>query len=428
MTNLVIAITGLVICLLGLWNAVNNRYPDRITRRYLISFFIVLTGYVLFDLLGQLCSGDYAGPAWAPAARITLFLESALSATLIPLLTSFLIWCCEEKGGRHDPGFRTVAALWVLYMALLVYTQFSTTIYTITDENIYQRGPWYPVLLIPPILMMAVNLFLLWKRRSELTPSQPIAFLSYMLIPIISMVIQMFIYGVYAIVLGSSIAALLMLMNILNDQAERYYRQEAENSRLKAEIMLSQIQPHFLFNVLGTISHLCNGAPEAKKAVNLFSRYLRGNIDVLSKESMIHFSQELEHTQMYLELEKMRFGESLQVTYDLECTEFMIPTLTLQPLVENAVRHGVRGNPDGKGTVTISSREEEAHYLISVSDDGPGFDTGTKKEDGRSHIGIDNVRERLRTICGGDLEIESRAGEGTKATILLPKAGKEIQA
>jgi sensor histidine kinase YesM len=143
---------------------------------------------------------------------------------------------------------------------------------------------------------------------------------------------------------------------------------------------------------------------------------------------MILFSQELEHTQMYLELEKMRFGESLQVTYDLECTEFIIPTLTLQPLVENAVRHGVRGNPDGKGTVTISSREEEAHYLISVSDDGPGFDTGTKNEDGRSHIGIDNVRERLRTICGGDLEIESRAGEGTKATILLPKAGKEIQA
>lgn len=421
--NLAIAVAGLFICLIGLLNALYNRYPDQITRRYLIGFFTVLTAYVLFDLLGQLTSGDYAGPAWAPAARITLFLESTFSSMLIPMLTSFLIRSCGEGDGRRDPGMRIVAALWILYMGLLIYTQFSTTIYTIDDQNVYRRGPWYPVLLIPPILMMAVNLFLLWKRRKDLSRLQIFAFGSYMLIPAISMVFQMLFYGVYAIVLGSSIAALVMLMFILNDQAERYYRQEAENSMLRTEIMLSQIQPHFLFNMLGTISHLCTGAPEAKKAVQMFSRYLRGNIDVLSMESLIPFSREMEHTMLYLELEKLRFGDSLQVSCDLQSTEFLIPTLTLQPLAENAVRYGVRGNADGRGKVEIASREYEDHYEISVTDNGPGF-LGYSQTEDRSHIGIRNVSERLRMLCGGSLEIASSSETGSKVTILLPKEKK----
>lgn len=422
MVNLLIAVTGLIICLLGLLIALHNRYPDQITRKYLISFFTVLTAYVFFDLLGQVFAPEYAGPAGAPVVRVTLFLESAFSAALIPMLTSFLIWSAGEKDGRRDPGYRIVLALWFVYLGLLIYTQFSTAIYTIDDENIYRRGPWYPVLLIPPVLMMAVNLFLLWERRAQLSRSQRIAFGSYMLIPAVSMVFQMLFYGVYAIVLGSSIAALVMLLYVINDQTERYYRQKAENSRLKAEIMLNQIQPHFLFNTLGTISHLCHDAPEAKKAIHLFSRYLRGNIDVLSGEGMIPFERELEHTRLYLELESLRFGDSLQVIYDLACTEFLIPTLTLQPLAENAVRYGVRGNADGRGTVKILSREYEDRYEVEVADNGPGFSpSGPQEAEDRSHIGIDNVQERVRMLCGGRLEISSSPGEGSLARIILPK-------
>ena len=421
MINMVIAITGLIICALGLWNAINNRYPDRITRRYLISFFTVLTAYVLSDLLGQLASAEYGGAAWAPAARLLLFFESMFSSVLIPMLTSFLIWCCGENG-RKDPGLRAIVVLWILYMGILVYTQFSTAIYWIDHENVYHRGPWYPVLLVPPVLMMLINLIILWRRRTLISRSQMIAFGSYMLIPGVSMVIQMLSYGVYAIVLGSSIAAMIMLMYVLNDQVERYYRQEAENSRLNSAIMLSQIQPHFLFNTLGTISHLCSDAPEAKKAINLFSRYLRGNIDVLSRESLLPFEKEVEHTKLYLELEKLRFGDALQVTWDLACTEFMMPTLTLQPLVENAVRHGIRGNPDGCGTVQIISREYPDRYEISVLDDGPGFrPEGSPDTDERSHVGIANVRERLKVICGGELRISSSPGQGSRVEIILPK-------
>ena len=101
--------------------------------------------------------------------------------------------------------------------------------------------------------------------------------------------------------------------------------------------------------------------------------------------------------------------------------DFELPPLTLQPIVENAVRHGVRGNPDGAGTVTIATREYPDRYEIIVTDNGAGFDTGSAPQDeGRAHIGIQNVRERLASLRGGTLTFESSIGTGTTAVITLP--------
>ena len=112
--------------------------------------------------------------------------------------------------------------------------------------------------------------------------------------------------------------------------------------------------------------------------------------------------------------------------YDIECTDFYIPALTVEPLVENAVRHGVRENPGGRGTVAIGARETPEHYEVYVRDDGPGFDPARVIDDGKPHVGIENVRERLRQVSGGALKIDSAPGEGTTATILLPKAAQGL--
>ena len=421
MINYVINLTGLIISILGVIQVLRNRILEKHSRRYFLWIFIILIAYAVGDLISWLTYG-IPGRVWMLASKAGLFLESLFSCALIPLLASFLLYTAGGKNGPGNRVLQTDSVLFALYLILLVYTQFSTTIYFYDELNVYHRGPWYPVLLIPPVLMSILSLWLLWSNRAGLSRQQIIAFLSYILIPGISMIIQMLFYGVSIIVLGSSVAAFIMLTNVLNDQTEQYYMQQAENSRLKTEILLSQIQPHFLFNTLGTISHLCTDAPEAKKAIALFSRYFRGNIEVLSKEMLIPFDKETEHVRIYLELEKLRFGDSLQVFWDLMCTDFLIPSLTLEPLVENAVRYGVRGNADGCGTVRILSREYPAHYEISVSDDGPGFRQESAQEpDGRSHIGIDNVRERLKAICNGKLQIISAPGQGTQAVIILPK-------
>jgi LytS/YehU family sensor histidine kinase len=186
--------------------------------------------------------------------------------------------------------------------------------------------------------------------------------------------------------------------------------------------MLSQIKPHFLHNALTLIIDLCDTAPQkAKEATVEFSRYLRGNMESIDRTGPISFEKELEHTKLYLDIEQMRFAGDLRVRYDIACTGFSLPALTVEPLAENAVRHGVREKPDGRGTVVIATRETPDGYEITVTDDGPGFDPDRLPEDGQMHVGIANVRERLRQIVDGSLEYRSAPGEGTAAIIRIPK-------
>ena len=190
----------------------------------------------------------------------------------------------------------------------------------------------------------------------------------------------------------------------------------------RVQQMLSQIKPHFLYNALTLIIDLCDTAPQKAKAATVeFSRYLRGNMESIDRTGPISFEKELEHTKLYLDIEQMRFAGDLQVRYDIACTGFSLPALTVEPLAENAVRHGVREKPDGRGTVVIATRETPDGYEITVTDDGPGFDPDRLPEDGQMHVGIANVRERLRQIVDGSLEYRSAPGEGTAAIIRIPK-------
>ena len=191
-------------------------------------------------------------------------------------------------------------------------------------------------------------------------------------------------------------------------------------------MMLTQIRPHFLYNCLTAIEELCESDPKgAREAVSKFAGYLRGNMESLTRERSIPFTEEFAHTKLYLELEQMRFEDDLKLRFDIECTDFFIPALTLEPLAENAVRHGIRGREDGAGTVAITSREFPDRYEISVTDNGPGFDPSQLTDDGKTHIGIANVRERLKLLCQGRLQIDFPDEGGTRATIILPK--KELQ-
>lgn len=201
----------------------------------------------------------------------------------------------------------------------------------------------------------------------------------------------------------------------------RYQEMQNEMLQMRVSIMVSQIQPHFLYNSLTSIAQLCEKNPsKAKKATIEFSEYLRRNMNSLKEQTPVPFESELKHLETYLSLEKMRFGDELNVEYDIETTDFLIPSLTVKPLVENAVKHGVGMKEDG-GTVTIATKEFEDRYEVIVSDDGVGFDTSKKPNDGRTHVGMENVRNRLKTMCNAVLNIESTVGKGTVATIKIPK-------
>ena len=199
-------------------------------------------------------------------------------------------------------------------------------------------------------------------------------------------------------------------------------RAEKELYEAQVSVMVSQIQPHFMYNALSSIAMLCTVDPEtAQEATVEFADYLRGNMDSLKQKAPVPFTAELEHLKKYLYIEKLRFGKKLNVEYDIQATEFVVPQLSIQPLVENAVKHGVGMKKKG-GTVTIATRDAGEAFEVIIKDDGVGFDTSApRKEDGRSHVGMENTRKRLKDMCGADVITTSVIGEGTTVKVVLPK-------
>lgn len=225
----------------------------------------------------------------------------------------------------------------------------------------------------------------------------------------------------------SDIAA-MGLIEDRNIRREKIVILENELLQNRIAIMLSQIQPHFIFNSLNAIKGLCLVDPElASETVEEFSIYLRGNLDSLSIQELIPFERELDHVQIYLSLEKKRFGEKLNIVYDINVSDFSVPVLTLQPIIENAVRHGVTKKEDG-GTVTLKTNMTDTDVVITVTDDGIGYGSAIHsrmQSNERIYIGIENVRNRLEAMCNGKLDISGIPGEGTIAVITIPLTKKE---
>ena len=216
------------------------------------------------------------------------------------------------------------------------------------------------------------------------------------------------------------------MQGILESQRIEAEKQAMELKLQESQIsiMLSQIQPHFLYNTLNSIYQLCETNPmRARSMVNFFAEYLRNNLSTLEEPGLISFETELSHIKTYLEIEKIRFEDTLDIEYDIKCVAFSLPVLTVQPIVENAVKHGT-SKKRGGGMVTISTEENKESYVIKVADTGCGFDPTKPKNDGKRHVGIENVRQRLFNMCGGTLSIESEVGRGTLATVTIPKGGK----
>ena len=186
------------------------------------------------------------------------------------------------------------------------------------------------------------------------------------------------------------------------------------------QLMMSQIQPHFIYNTLTTIQNLCLTDPDkAFDTIAMFGTYLRQNLESLDQPKLINFQKELEHTKVYAQIEMIRFPY-IKVKYDIRDTDFELPALTVQPLVENAIRHGVRIRTEEGGIVTVITYREPRCHVIEIRDNGKGFDVSALENAEGQHIGLRNVRDRLEQMCQGTMDIDSKPGEGTVIVIRLP--------
>ena len=239
-------------------------------------------------------------------------------------------------------------------------------------------------------------------------------------------------YIFFVLFIASLFVALRLIPGNIN-AAAKANELELQRSRLEAEknmvevqlkesrisLLLSQIQPHFIYNTLGTIERMCLKDPQkAFDLVRNFSLYLRGNFSELDSVTPIRFAEELKHVEYYVNIEKVRFPD-MNIKYDVEATEFVLPALSVQPLVENAIKHGLMRLEAG-GMVMIHSYETPTHFCVEVKDDGVGFDISLPIDE-KKHVGLRNIRGRLKAMVDGELILESNPGAGTKAVIMIPK-------
>lgn len=420
--NLIIEVIGVMVSLFSILMLGFGFSHDRTTVRYFLVCFSSLLIYNLSILLLELMNG-FQGNEWGIGMMIAGFLSFFISVLTVYAVSNYLLTILRLPA-KLDKRIRlSLTVALVLSAIVLFYGQYAGKIALVDENYRYYEGEWKNIGFIIVAVFMFFDFLLLVRFRDQITKGQRLAFSTYLGLPLLTILLKPFFPGIYLVAFSSSCSMLVMLVVTLIEQSREYRIQEQRNEQMKVDLMLSQIQPHFLFNALYVIQEICRIDPDtAYLAVGEFSQYLRHNMDSININVPIPFAKELEHTQHYVRLQQLRFGSALDVRYELNCTQFQLPTLTLQPIVENAIRYGIRQKKDGRGTVIVSTDEKSDAYEICVTDNGPGFVPDEVPKDGLAHVGLKNVRERLLRVGGGSLAIETHIGEGTKVTISLPKA------
>ena len=416
-----------LLSVIGLWFAAVIPGIDRWSRRFFMLYFAIFMLCCL-SWAAELAFQHYAAPG--AAFYLLLLFETLLLSLPLPMLTVYLLHCCSEDM-RSSGLLRAVLCFWAVFVVLLACTPLIGGIVYITPENQYFHGPLYALVQAPAILILLLNLAGAVRRRARLSRKVFLGFVVAQVPMAAVLVVNLFVDVMPLFELSYVLSALAMYSLVLSDQIEqdrrqreiaRQQREIAEQQReiahARASVMVLRMRPHFIFNTLMSIHSLCSLDPRKAQQVTAdFTDYLRRNFKAIASDSAVPFSTELEHTRAYLAVEQAQYDDMLSVDYDVEFTGFRLPPLTLQPLVENAVKHGM--NPDaGPLRVCIRTLKAESGCEVVVEDNGPGFDPAIADD---PHTTLVNIRQRLRMMCGGTLQIGPRGGGGTVVRMEIPQ-------
>lgn len=397
---------------------------DRIPEDKSPLFFLAMLLCTYLELLGAIFGWLVDGkPSYIWINHICDVTCFVISPLMCALFWKYQDYSFLRKSGS-GPGKSTAKLTVILTLMDAAYVLIGSAtgiLYTVDEMGYFHvQGAYWTTSIFPAWMMLGC---FIGNLRREMTWYQRIAMLLLCLAPVAADLAFIFTPG-YGYTYVVVFLALLSLYGLVqSERSMEFLEQRNLLIQQKQQLMLSQIQPHFLYNHLNTISTLCTVDPQlAREATDVFADYLRQNMDTLSQKTCVLFTKELDHVKNYVWLEQLRFGDRLTVQYDITCDDFRVPTLSVQPLVENAIKHGIC-KKEGGGTLTISTRETEDAYLVIIADDGAGFDVDCPPSDKRLRVGLENVRNRLQLLTNGTLTIQSAKQEGTVATVMIPKGG-----
>lgn len=389
-------------------------------------FFVLLYLYNLFDIIGCLAIGDTSRLGFAVEAAATFCYFTAGALQTLYFLQMIKKQVAEKNGlVKLKKATFLVQLLHIPCLVLLVLTPFTKALYYYDTQNLYYRGSffwvWYAVTIFSFVYISAV-LIALYKTMDRFL-ARVIFILT--VLPLIAFICNFAYVAVSFNNIFVSITALLIYMLYEKYRTEYAVKNVQELERVKTELvkannktLMLQIQPHFINNSLMALRARCTDHPQLYEDLTNFSMYLHSNFDALGDTKLITFKKEMRSIKAYIALEQGNFEDRLKIEYDIGTDDFYIPALSVQPLVENAVRHGVATYDKG-GTVWIKTYKRDGNIIIEVIDDGSGKSSITEQQKDRKGIGIENSRARIGSMTGGKLEI-TETDSGTTAKITIP--------
>lgn len=413
----IITLSFSVLCLLFL---LLNTFLYTKNRTTVIKIYIYL---LVVNIIAQMSE---IGIAWFNGNmhyQFLLKIFGAISFSAGPVLgflfaRCFIALCSQKQKVSYKPLYY-ILGLETIFVILSILSIFNGLFFTIDSQGFFVENSFSIISFFNEVLIICIHMGLVFYYRKLFGFREIIAMSLYCLLPLLTMFLKGIWYPTPQY-FATTLTLIVLFGSFYGDFAQQLAQKERELTEKQVAIMVSQIQPHFIYNTLNSIYFLCGkDANRAKLAIKDFSDYLRMNLESIDRITPVSFENELKHVRIYLQLECMRF-EDLSVIYHIESKDFYLPALSLQPIVENAVKHGVCSKIEG-GTVTISSKEYDSYYEVIVNDDGIGFDINEKTYDNKNHIGIENVKRRIESMCQGSLDIKSIINEGTTVIIRIPK-------
>ena len=417
--NIAFSFAGMAIALLGLIQSFTSRKIEGWNRRFFIFLFLIMNLYIGSEMVYSI-STAMGIQGNVRVSQTAMFFQSFFSSLLMQMMALLLrhfIW--DNSSDRHGKHIyiHTVGLLWSIYVGILSMTLFNDRIYYFTPDNVYHRGPYYVLLMVPPMIIMTIIFIELLKRKNDLTGKQFCAMLTYILIAVVCVPVQIMFQGIMVIVLGTSVAGIIMFILLMSEQVDMSIKKSEKLADLRVQLLTLQMSPHFICNTLLSIYYLCDDDKDkAQKTILDFTDYLRKNYTAMTKDTIVPFSDELEHARAYAAVEKVRYEDMLDVVFDIKDEDFMLPPLTLQPLVENSVKHGI--DPAGNVlNILVRAERSEEGYVVTVEDNGS--DKGRSGPEG-THVAVKNITNRLKMMCNGSLELIKKDGGGAVVRIMIP--------
>lgn len=413
--NITICGIGILILLIHIVNLLikRNRRKDENWLLVFMAFTVLhLAAYFAFTAV----KAYYTSDIYIMASYSCFYIMNNLEVLLLFIyMLSYITMTKSLK--NHLSIFNIVA--FAAFFALDIVNIF-TGWFFYAEGGEYVRGKYMIASQLYQFVMFAI-VFLVALINKKLNIREKLAFALYCLLPLVAIIFQN-IYKGYAIAYVSIIITVEILFFFVNVEKNiKLAKEEEKNKEAQVKLMLSQIQPHFMYNSLSAISTLITIDPDkAQKSLDEFTEYLRRNLSSLTETRMIPFNNELKHIKTYVSLEKLRFNDRINVIYDIGTTNFSVPPLTIQPLVENAIKHGILKKIEG-GTVTLTTYENDSNIIVEVKDDGIGFDLKDINFNENVHFGLQNISYRISKTCDGELRFTSKKGEGTKVTVTFKK-------